>query len=250
MQDYKHDKETIVSVASEKFTFRKPEIKLNQRTFKHLMFFCPFYFKFMRAGLYTRVSTSGQNTKRQIEELEVLCSQNEWKVVKSVSETISGAEPYRTRKGFQELLNKAKERELDIIVVHEISRLGRNTVDVLKCIQEINSIGSSVHIMNIGITVKPDRADPSANLIVAVLASLATHERELMQKRIISGIKSSNKKSGRAKGVNYSLEDYEKKYPIVIRLLKDGYKLKEVSDLTKVSYRTVQRIKKIMQFNS
>ena len=128
---------------------------------------------------------------------------------------------------------------------HEISRLGRNTVDVLKCIQELNAAEVSVYIMNIDITVKPDRADPSANLIVAVLASLSTHERELMQQRIISGIKASKKTSGRRKGERYAFDEYKKKYPLVIQLISDNYSLKTISELTGVSYRTVQRINKV-----
>lgn len=200
----------------------------------------------MKAGIYTRVSTNNQNIKRQLLELEEVCTKKEWRVELKVSEVISGAEPYKNRQGFLKLIKKAQNKEINVIVVHEISRLGRNTVDVLKCIQELNSLQTSVYIMNINTLVNPDRADPSANLIVAVLASLATHERELMQKRIISGIKASNKKSGRARGVKYSQEEYLKKYPIAVRLLKDGYKLKEVSDLTKVSYRTIQRIKKMI----
>ena len=98
--------------------------------------------------------------------------------------------------------------------------------------------------MNIDLIIKPDRADPSANLIVAVLASLATHEKELMQQRIISGLKVSNKKSGRRKGDIYTLEHYKSKYPIAFRLLKDGYSIRETSNITKVSYNTCRRINK------
>ncbi len=134
---------------------------------------------------------------------------------------------------------------IDIIVVHEISRLGRNTVDVLKCINELNSKGVNVYIMNIDILINSDRVDPSANLIVAVLASLATHERELMQQRILSGIKASDKVSGKRLGDRYTIDHYKNKYPVVVQLINDGYSLKTISDLTSVSYRTIQRINKL-----
>lgn len=199
----------------------------------------------MRAALYTRVSTSSQNTCRQFAELEAKAKQKEWSIVKRVSEVVSGAKPYTARNGFKEILSQIEKGSIDVVVVHEISRLGRNTVDVLKCIQELNTAEVSVYIMNIDITVKPDRADPSANLIVAVLASLATHERELMQQRIISGIKASSKTSGRRKGESYTLDDYKKKYPIVVKLLSDHYNLKMISELTGISYRTIQRINKL-----
>ena len=213
------------------------------------MFICPIltWIIKMRAALYTRVSTSNQNINRQLAELAEKAKLKGWSITKKVSEIVSGAKPYTARNGFKEILIQVEKGLIDVVVVHEISRLGRNTVDVLKCIQELNSAEVSVYIMNIDIIVKPDRADPSANLIVAVLASLATHERELMQQRIISGIKASSKTSGRRKGESYKIEDYKKKYPIVVQLISDKYSLKTISELTGVSYRTIQRISKIFK---
>lgn len=202
-------------------------------------------FNIMNAAIYTRVSTSSQNVKRQLLELEEKCIIKNWNVTKKISDIISGAVPYSKRKGFQELISLVQKKQFQIIVVHEISRLGRNTIDVLKCIQELNSKGVSVYIMNIDIIINSDRIDPSANLIVAVLASLATHERELMQQRIISGIKASEKVSGRRVGDIYTTEHYKEKYPVVVQLINDDYSLKTISELTGVSYRTVQRISKI-----
>ncbi|MCG8573565.1 MAG: recombinase family protein [Flavobacteriales bacterium] len=204
----------------------------------------------MKAIIYTRVSTKSQNIYRQLKELENKCSDKSWTVYKKVSDTISGAKPYTDRKGFIEIIEQAKKKAFEVIVVHEISRLGRNTVDVLKCIQELNSYGISVYILNIDTEIKPDRVDPSANLIVAVLASLATHERELIRQRILSGLKASNKNSGRRAGEKYGIEEYRKKYPVVVRLLNDGYNMKTVSNLTGTSYRTVQRIKRILNDHS
>lgn len=202
----------------------------------------------MKAIIYTRVSTKSQNIERQLKELSSVCYQKSWKVYKKVSDTVSGAKPYTDKKGFSEVIESAKKKLFEVVVVHEISRLGRNTVDVLKCIQELNSFGVSVYIMNIDVIIKPDRADPSANLIVAVLASLATHERDLMRQRIISGLKATDKISGRRIGTEYDLNGYKKKYPIAVKLLEDNYNMKTVSELTRISYRTIQRInKKIKQ---
>jgi DNA invertase Pin-like site-specific DNA recombinase len=198
----------------------------------------------MKAAIYTRVSTSKQNTSRQLKELEQKCESKGWKVLFKKSEVVSGSVPYNNRKSFSEVLVLCEERKFNLLAVHEISRLGRNTVDVLKCIQKLNSNSVAVYIMNIDLIIKPDRVDPSANLIVAVLASLATHEKELMQQRIISGLKASDKKSGRREGDSYSLDHYKLKYPIAYRLLKDGYSIRETSNITKVSYNTCRRINK------
>ena len=182
----------------------------------------------MKAIIYTRVSTSSQNTTRQLLELEEACIKKGWEVIFRKSEIISGSTPYASRKVFSKIIMYAEDKKIEVLVVHEVSRLGRNTVDVLKCIQELNAFSVSVYIMNIDLIIKPDRADPSANLIVAVLASLATHEKELMQQRIISGLKASKNKSGRREGSSYSLKNYTKKYPTAVRLLKDGYQILEV----------------------
>jgi DNA invertase Pin-like site-specific DNA recombinase len=198
----------------------------------------------MNAAIYTRVSTGNQNTTRQLIELEERCLKKGWKASYKKSEVVSGSIPYKKRVGFSDLLKHARDKKYEVLVVHEISRLGRNTVDVLKCVQQLNSLSVSVYIMNIDLIIKPDRADPTANLIVAVLASLATHEKELMQQRIISGIRASPKKSGRREGDSYSLEHYNKKYPIAVTLLKDGYPMTTVSELTRISYSTIRRIRK------
>jgi DNA invertase Pin-like site-specific DNA recombinase len=125
----------------------------------------------MRAIIYTRVSTKSQNVERQLKELSFICEQKSWSIHRKVTDTVTGAKPYRDRKGFANVIESAQKKLFDVIVVHEISRLGRNTVDVLKCIQELNILEVSVYIMNIDTIIKPDRADPSANLIVAVLYS-------------------------------------------------------------------------------
>lgn len=107
----------------------------------------------MKAAIYTRVSTSKQNTCRQLMELENKCESKGWKVIYKKSEVVSGSVPYNKRKVFHEIICLVEERKFNLLVVHEISRLGRNTVDVLKCIQKLNSHTISVYIMNIDLII-------------------------------------------------------------------------------------------------
>ena len=198
----------------------------------------------MNASIYTRVSTSSQNSKRQLAELSNFCKEKKWKIKQSEDDIISGAKPYRLRKGFKKILDSIEKNKIDVLVVHEISRLGRDTIDVLKCIQEVNSKNCSVYILNVSLLIKPDRVDPSANLVVAILASMASHERELIQQRILSGLKASQKKSGRPLGNSFTASHYKVKYPVVCKLLEDRYSKSLIQELTDVSYSTIIRIEK------
>lgn len=201
----------------------------------------------MKVVLYVRVSTRDQRLSRQLQELDEMCKSKTWKILSKQSDVVSGANPFRSRPGFKKVLQICKKERGATVVVHEISRLGRNTLDVLKCIEELNNFGAGVYIYNINILVSPDRTDPSANLIVSVLASLAAHERELMRERIKSGIKSSTKVSGRPKGSKYTLTKYRKKYPVYVRMIEDGYSLSEIDAIAQdISYSTLKRIKKLI----
>ncbi|WP_027420625.1 recombinase family protein [Crocinitomix catalasitica] len=192
---------------------------------------------------YTRVSTKDQDTNRQLAELEERCNNKDWELADMYSEVISGAKPYSMRPEFVKIINQLdKDKSINLVMVHEISRLGRSTPDVMKCIEELKSKGVGVYVNNVDLLLHPTRKDATANLIIGILTSLAQHERELMVERIKSGINKSNKKSGRKTGTKFGLEYYKKKYPEEIELLQHGLPVAKVAKLQKTHYDTVKKI--------
>ncbi|MBL4862323.1 MAG: recombinase family protein [Crocinitomicaceae bacterium] len=196
---------------------------------------------------YTRASRKSLATERQIIELTEKCANKNWEVVEMVSEVASGAKPYTSRKGFRKVLDLIEEGKVNLVMVHEISRLGRSTPDVANCIQELKRKGVSVYVGNEDLLLPADREDAIASLIIAILTNLAQHERELMVERIKSGIKRSNKKSGRKEGTRFGIDHYTKKYPNVIDLLGHGVSIAKVAKLQSVHYDTVKKINALLK---
>ena len=85
------------------------------------------------AVIYARVSSVGerQDTSRQIRDLEILAKEKSLKVVKSYEEHISGAKKTQERPILTECLQYCISNHVSVLLLSELSRLGRNVDDVL-----------------------------------------------------------------------------------------------------------------------
>jgi putative DNA-invertase from lambdoid prophage Rac len=146
-----------------------------------------------RTFLYARVSTADQTTANQL--LEVKQAGFEVQPRRIITETISGSVPAADRPGFAKLLDKLDEG--DTLVVTKLDRLGRNTTDVLKTVEQLAGMGVSVHCLALkGV----DLTSPSGRLHMTVLAAVAQFERDLLIERTHAGLvraKAEGKKLGR-----------------------------------------------------
>ncbi|MCB0476760.1 MAG: recombinase family protein [Crocinitomicaceae bacterium] len=140
-----------------------------------------------------RVSTTTQNLERQREELDALCKKMDWEVVSVIEEIGSGAKKNKDRKAIQELKKLCSTQQVNKVIVHEISRLGRTTGESLSLIESLTDAGISVYEYQRNIeTLKQDGTpNPISELIISVLASLYKMERADMIARIKSGMKSA-----------------------------------------------------------
>lgn len=86
-----------------------------------------------KAVIYSRVSSTGdrQDTSRQIRDLEILANQRNLKIEKTYEEHISGAKKTQDRPVLKECLDYCFTNDIDILLISELSRLGRNVDDVL-----------------------------------------------------------------------------------------------------------------------
>jgi site-specific DNA recombinase len=142
-----------------------------------------------RVIIYARVSTSGQDLKSQLTEIENHCLQNNYEIVKEITEKISGTKKWRDR----ELKEVFGEEDYDGIVVSEVSRLGRNTADVLDIIEDLTKQKKWVEFKSEKVkTLDPDgRENYNAQIMLAILSSLAQTERKLIIERSSRGMTSS-----------------------------------------------------------
>lgn len=203
------------------------------------------------AVIYARVSSSNdrQNTQRQIEDLTQFANRNEYQLMGTYEEHISGATKNENRMVLMECINYCIEHQVNYLLLSELSRLGRSTLQVLKSLEMLHESGVSVYIQNLGIhTLQPNgEVNPVASIMVTVLAEMANIERSNIVYRLNSGRDSYIKnggKLGRKPGSVKTSEQKREEYKEVISLLKKGYAIRNVAKLSGVSVSTIQRIKK------
>ena len=141
-----------------------------------------------RAALYCRVSTADLSCARQERDLRAFAARAGYEVVGVFKETASGAKLDRAER--RKVMALVQARQIDVVLVTELSRWGRSTLDLLHTLQDLEAHRVSVLAM-------------SGLVMATIIAGLATFERELIQERIRSGLaaaKARGKRLGRQPG--------------------------------------------------
>lgn len=203
-----------------------------------------------KAVIYARVSSTGdrQDTGRQIKDLENYAKSQNIEIVKIYEEHISGAKKIEERQVLTECLEYCKKESVDFLLLSELSRLGRSTLQVLRSLEILHEAKVSVYIQNLGLyTLQPDgKVNPIASIMVTVLAEMANIERSNIQYRLNSGRANyiaNGGRLGRKKGSTKSEEKLRDEYKETIALLKKGYSIRNIARLQGIGISTVQRIK-------
>src|SRR5450756_1040613 len=150
--------------------------------------------KMFRAGLYARVSTSDQQTvPLQIRALREYAVRRGWTVAMQVKEVGSGASQRQQR---EKLLDAARRREIDVVLVWRLDRWGRSVADLLATLQELQHLGVGF----VSLTEALDLTTPAGRAMAALLAVFAEFEREILRERVRAGLahaRQNGKKLGR-----------------------------------------------------
>lgn len=205
----------------------------------------------MNTVIYTRVSTNVQDYQRQIEELQQFASSHDWNVLQVFSEKVSGVKKNEERQELSKMLDYINNNQVDKVLVWELSRLGRNTLEVLKSIDVLNSMGVSLFIKNYGIETLDAEGKPNvmAQFLVTILAEVARMERSTIKERMNSGYqkyRADGGKVGRKHGYKKNNDKLHEEYADVFRLLKKGLSLRNIAKLTNHSINTVVKCKSIL----
>ena len=201
-----------------------------------------------RTVIYARVSSAGdrQSTDRQIEDLTRYAEGKGLDVIQIFKEHISGARTNKEREVLAECLEFCRAEHPGTLMVTELSRLGRSTVEVLKAVEDLTAAGVNTYILDLNLSTLDERGEenPVAKMVLTVLALGAEMERKLILGRLNSGRELAKKRGvamGRPKGAT---DDLLQKYPDVVRYLRKGRNsIREIAKLTGVSVSTVQRVK-------
>lgn len=198
-------------------------------------------------AIYIRISTQKQNIDRQIvEDSEV----------KYYIDICSGSIPFKERPEALKLLNDDGVQEIEI---KEITRLGRNLSDILKTVDYFTAKGINIHIENQGLStlLKNGKRNPTATLLINMLASIGQYERDLLNERVQEGVniaKAKGKYKGKPKGANAKINTYKAKYSKdldnIRQLLEKDFSIKKISEITGVTRTKIYRFKEknLIQF--
>lgn len=203
--------------------------------------------------IFARVSSTNnsQDYQRQINDLQTLASSKRWLVEAIFAEKVSGAKKNVERTELMNMINYINSNNIDKVLVSELSRLGRDTIEVLKTIEALNQNKTSVFIANYNIdTLTPEgEINPMSQFLITILAEVARMERRTIYERVSSGyqnFRNNGGKVGRKTGYTKGNEKMKQEYVEELKLLKKEYSLRNISKLTGTSINTLQKLKKLI----
>ena len=201
-----------------------------------------------KAVIYARVSSEGdrQNTDRQVVDLQAYAAVAGLEVVRVFTEKASGARD--DRPVLAECLDWCCAGNADVLLLSEISRLGRSVKIIVDAVDRLTKAGVNIHFQDLNVdTLLPSgEENANASMLVTMLVLGAQMERKLIMGRLNSGRKHAMENGvpmGRKPGSVKTREQKEKEYAEVIKLLKKGTSIRNTAKLCNVSPKTVQAIK-------
>ena len=187
----------------------------------------------MKAGIYARVSTHDQQTLNlQIEAMKKYAQAREWYIESEITEIGSGAKDTRPQR--EELINQAKRRQIDVVLVWKLDRWGRSVNDLFHTLNELNGLGVGF----ISLTEALDLTTVTGRAMAGLLAIFAEFEREILRERVKAGIAHA-----RQKGKNHGRPTTIKKYESEIyHLFESGLSKSEIAKKLGIGRTSVRRI--------
>ena len=148
----------------------------------------------VRAALYARCSTldKGQDPELQLVPLREYCQRRGLTITgEYVDNGISGTKDHRPQ--LDRLLDAARKRQIDLIVVWKLDRFGRSLKQLVNALEELSSLG-------VGFISYQDNLDlttPQGRLMFHIIGAMAEFERELIRERVKAGIDNARRKGKR-----------------------------------------------------
>lgn len=192
-----------------------------------------------KVAIYCRVSTSDQSCSRQERDLVAYAELAGYQVVGIWKETASGSKHRLLQR--DQILKLAQARAIDAVLVTELTRWGRSTLDLIHTLQDLAHWRVSL-IAQTGIEFSLDT--PQGKLIANIMATLAEFERDLVRERVRSGLaaaKARGVKLGRQPGQRVKADRLENK---VLLLVEQGHSYRAIARQLHLSKTTVNDIVK------
>jgi DNA invertase Pin-like site-specific DNA recombinase len=200
---------------------------------------------------FVRKSTISQELDHQENLLNETSKQFGWKVIEVIRETISGTRRNEDRKGICRLKEIVNGGDIDLVVVWEISRISRSPRDFHNLLSFLHERGVGLYIKNLNLFTLTDdgKENHITSLILTLMSEISKMETLTLRERVkvsLNNLKQQGVILGRPKGTKEDESKLIKKYPEVVRYIRKGLSIREVSKLTKISINTTLKVSKII----
>ena len=186
----------------------------------------------LRVGLYARVSTHDQKTlPLQLASMRDYAAKRNWAVAVEVQDVASGV---TTRPQRETLIEAARRREIDCVLVWRLDRWGRSLADLVSSLQELTALD----IGFVSLCEALDLTTPSGRALAGMLAVFAEFERDILRDRVKAGIDQA-RKDGKPHGRPLTAG---KLAPEMKRLRQEGRSYREIAKRLGVSHASVIRL--------
>ncbi len=209
----------------------------------------------INAVIYSRVSSESerQDTERQTNELIDYAHRMGYTIVDVFEEKVSGFKKNEQRPVFSKMLEDIQIKNIDKVLVWELSRIGRSVLQSLQNIQTLHDLKVGIYIKNFNLeTLNEDKTPNSLSMfMVQILFAVASMESKMTLSRLKSGYKNHIKKHGsksvgRKKGNIDSDEIILKRHSDIVKLLKRNISIRNIAAITNKSTNTVLKVKKLL----
>ena len=201
----------------------------------------------LKICILARVSTQIQDYDRQVNELTAYANSHQMEVARVFANKVSGAKKNEERSEILELIDCVKTERIDKVLVLEISRLGRNTLEALKVIELLNQHKICLFVKNYNIETLDSQGNinPMAQFLITILLEVSRMERTTIKQRMESGYinhRANGGRVGRREGFRKSNNDMKAEYVEEIKLLRKGYSLRNIQKITTTSINTLRKL--------
>ena len=184
----------------------------------------------IRAAIYARVSTSDQSPESQLRDLRQYATARGLGVSEYVDTGFSGAK--QSRPALDRLMNDARKRRIDCVLVWRFDRFARSTKHLLLALEEFRALG----VQFISYQENIDTTSPLGQALFTIVSAVAQLERDLIRERVRAGLRNA-----RANGKEFGRPRAQVDGDRVAALRSDGLSWSQVCRTLKVSKGTAQR---------
>jgi len=187
----------------------------------------------MRVGIYARVSTTdkGQDVGMQLRDLDAYTKARGWTIRdKFVDEGISGSQTKRP--ALDRLLSACRRRQVDVVLVWRLDRLGRSLKHLIMTLDEFQSLG----VAFVSLHEQLDCTTAAGQLLLHLLGAFAEFERAIIRERVKAGLVNARSKGKRLGRPSLGIDHAQVK-----SLRKTGRSIRQIAHTLHISPATVHK---------